>query len=64
MKFCTSLSYNYITRNGINVENAFFISSVTGFNIDSLCRKVNEMINNDKEKDDDNFDQKSSNWEP
>ena len=50
--------------NGINVENAFFISSVTGFNIDSLCRKVNEMINNDKEKDDDNFDQKSSTWEP
>ncbi len=35
--------------NGINVENAFFISSVTGFN---------------KEKDDDNFDQKSSTWEP
>ena len=50
--------------NGINLENAFFISSVTGFNIDSLCRKVNEMINNDKEKDDDNFDQKSSTWEP
>ena len=50
--------------NGINVENAFFISSVTGFNIDSLCRKVNEMINNDKEKDDDNFDQKSLTWEP
>ena len=50
--------------NGINVENAFFISSVTGFNIDSLCRKVNEMINNDKEKDADNFDQKSSTWEP
>ena len=50
--------------NGINVENAFFISSVTGFNIDSLCRKGNEMINNDKEKDDDNFDQKSSTWEP
>ena len=50
--------------NGINVENAFFISSVTGFNIDSLCRKVNEMINNDKKKDDDNFDQKSSTWEP
>ena len=50
--------------NGINVKNAFFISSVTGFNIDSLCRKVNEMINNDKEKDDDNFDQKSSTWEP
>ena len=50
--------------NGINVENAFFISSVTGFNIDNLCRKVNEMINNDKEKDDDNFDQKSSTWEP
>ena len=50
--------------NGINVENAFFISSVTGFNIDSLCRKVNEMINNEKEKDDDNFDQKSSTWEP
>ena len=50
--------------NGINVGNAFFISSVTGFNIDSLCRKVNEMINNDKEKDDDNFDQKSSTWEP
>ena len=50
--------------NGINVENAFFISSVTGFNIDSLCRKVNEMINNDKEKDDANFDQKSSTWEP
>ena len=50
--------------NGINVENAFFISSVTGFNIDSLCRKVNEMINNDKEKDNDNFDQKSSTWEP
>ena len=50
--------------NGINVENAFFISSVTGLNIDSLCRKVNEMINNDKEKDDDNFDQKSSTWEP
>ena len=50
--------------NGINVENAFFISSVTGFNIDSLCRKVNEMINNDKIKYDDNFDQKSSSWEP
>ena len=50
--------------NGINVENAFFISSVTGFNIDSLCRKVNEMINNDKKKDADNFDQKSSTWEP
>ena len=50
--------------NGINVENAFFISSVTGFNIDSLCRKVNEMINNDEEKDDDNFYQKSSTWEP
>ena len=50
--------------NGINVDKAFFISSVTGFNIDSLCRKVNEMINNDKEKDDDNFDQKSSTWEP
>ncbi len=50
--------------NGINVENAFFISSVTGFNIDSLCRKVNEMINNDKEKDDDNFDRKSLTWEP
>ena len=50
--------------NGINVENAFFISSVTGLNIDSLCRKVNEMINNDKEKYDDNFDQKSSTWEP
>ena len=50
--------------NGINVENAFFISSVTGFNIDSLCRKINEMINNYKEKDDDNFDQKSSTWEP
>ena len=50
--------------NGINVEKAFFISSVTGFNIDSLCRKVNEMINNDKEKDDDNFDQKSLTWEP
>ena len=50
--------------NGINVENAFFISSVTGFNIDILCRKVNEMINNYKEKDDDNFDQKSSTWEP
>ena len=57
---------NNIKKNisGINVENAFFISSVTGFNIDSLCRKVNEMINNDKEKDDDNFDQKSSTWEP
>ena len=50
--------------NGINVENAFFISSVTGFNIDSLCRKVNEMINNDKEKNDDDFDQKSLTWEP
>ena len=50
--------------NGINVENAFFISSVTGFNIDSLCRKVNEMINNDKEKNDDNFDRKSLTWEP
>ncbi len=50
--------------NGINVDKAFFISSVTGFNIDSLCRKVNEMINNDKEKDDDNFDQKSLTWEP
>ena len=50
--------------NGINVKNAFFISSVTGFNIDSLCRKVNEMINNDKERDDNNFDQKSSIWEP
>ena len=50
--------------NGINVENAFFISSVTGFNIDSLCRKVNEMINNDKEINDDDFDQKSSTWEP
>ena len=50
--------------NGINVENAFFISSVTGFNIDSLCRKVNEIINNDKEKDADNFDKKSSTWEP
>ena len=50
--------------NGINLENAFFISSVTGFNIDSLCRKVNEMINNDKERDDNNFDQKSSTWEP
>ena len=50
--------------NGINVENAFFISSVTGLNIDSLCRKVNEMINNDKEKDADNFDQKSLTWEP
>ena len=50
--------------NGINVEDAFFISSVTGFNIDSLCRKVNEMINNDKEKDADNFDQNSSTWEP
>jgi len=50
--------------NGINVENAFFISSVTGLNIDSLCRKVNEMINNEKEKNDDDFDQKSSSWEP
>ena len=50
--------------NGINVQNAFFISSVTGFNIDSLCRKVNEIINSDKEKDDENFDQKSSTWEP
>ena len=50
--------------NGINVENAFFISSVSGFNIDSLCRKINQMIDNDKEKDDDNFDQKSSTWEP
>ena len=34
-----------------NLKNAFFISSVTGFNIESLCRKVNGMINNDKEKD-------------
>ena len=50
--------------NGINVENAFFISSVTGLNIDSLCRKVIEMINSKKEKDDDNFDKKSSTWEP
>ena len=50
--------------NGINVENAFFISSVTGFNIDSLCRKVNEMINNNKQRDDNNFDQKSLTSEP
>ena len=50
--------------NDINLENAFFISSVTGFNIDSLCRKVNEMINNDKERDDNNFDQKPSTWKP
>ena len=50
--------------NGINVENAFFISSVTGLNINSLCRKVIEMINSKKEKDDDHFDQKSSTWEP
>ena len=50
--------------NGINVKNAFFISSVTGLNIDSLCRKVIEMINNEKEKDHDSFDQKPSTWEP
>ena len=50
--------------NGINVKNAFFISSVTGLNIDSLCRKVIKMINNEKEKDYATFDQKSSTWEP
>ena len=50
--------------NGINVKNAFFISSVTGLNIDSLCRKVIETINNEKEKDHDSFDQKPSTWEP
>ena len=52
------------TINGINVKKAFFISSVTGLNIDSLCRKVIEMINNEKEKDHDSFDQKPSTWEP
>tara|TARA_Y200000002_G_scaffold335642_1_gene303306 strand:- start:1367 stop:2407 length:1041 start_codon:yes stop_codon:yes gene_type:complete len=50
--------------NGINVKNAFFISSVTGLNIDSLCRKVIDLIDNEKDKDHNNFDQKSLTWEP
>ena len=50
--------------NGINVKNAFFISSVTGLNIDSLCRKVIDLIDNEKDKDNNNFDQKSLTWEP
>ena len=52
------------TINGVNVKNAFFISSVTGLNIDSLCRKVIKMVNNEKEKDHDSFDQNPSTWEP